>query len=69
MPTLVGKSVNDPWEGATMVHDDRTYLDDEGLEYVSQGYDDEANADASVPMSPEGKLWGAHELYGGYDAE
>jgi hypothetical protein len=53
-----------------MVHDERTYMDDEGLPYVELGGDDEESG-AVVPVSdgPGGRLWGANEAWGGYDAE
>ncbi|MBM7112826.1 hypothetical protein [Archangium primigenium] len=56
-----------------MVHDDRTYLDDEGLEYPAREHrqeDDEADAPGVVKrLGAGGQLWGADEAYGGYDAE
>ena len=56
--------------GGAMVHDDRTYLDDEGLEYVTLGGgDEELDPSGRVQVGPSGHLWGADESYGGYDAE
>jgi hypothetical protein len=53
-----------------MVHDDRTYLDDEGLEYVTLGGGEEELQSTGRPqVGPAGPLWGADESYGGYDAE
>lgn len=53
-----------------MVHDDRTYMDDEGLEYVALGGEDEESSSVSpVRVTPGGRLWGADDSYGGYDAE
>ncbi len=53
-----------------MVHDDTTYMDDEGLEYVAPGGDDEeSRAMMPVRVTIGGRLWGADEAYGGYDAE
>ena len=53
-----------------MVHDDRTYLDDEGLEYgVKAVREEEPESPESPRVGPEGRMWGAHEAYGGYDAE
>jgi hypothetical protein len=53
-----------------MQHDDRTYMDDEGLPYVELGGGDE-EAESIVPVvgGPGGRLWGADEAWGGYDAE
>jgi hypothetical protein len=54
-----------------MVHDDRTYLDDEGLEYSSRKLEREEEAEETSPtrLGAGGPLWGADEAYGGYDAE
>lgn len=53
-----------------MVHDDRTYLDDEGLEYVTLGGgEEELDPSGRIQVGPSGHLWGADESYGGYDAE
>lgn len=54
-----------------MVHDESTYMDDEGLEYVVPGGEDEESAGSIVVVhgTPGGRLWGAHDAYGGYDAE
>jgi hypothetical protein len=53
-----------------MVHDDRTYMDDEGLEYVALGgEDEESGAIITVHDTAGGRMWGANEAYGGYDAE
>ena len=54
-----------------MVHDDRTYLDDEGLEYMSRKPEREDEAEEVPPtrFGAGGNLWGADEAYGGYDAE
>ncbi|ATB29453.1 hypothetical protein [Melittangium boletus] len=53
-----------------MVHDDRTYLDDEGLEYASkERRDEESESPGVVRIGAGGFLWGADEAYGGYDAE
>jgi hypothetical protein len=53
-----------------MVHDDRTYMDDEGLEYVELGgADEDSGSIVVVQDTPGGRLWGAHEAWGGYDAE
>jgi hypothetical protein len=51
-------------------HNERTYMDDEGLEYVELGgCDEEAGSIMPVSDSPGGRLWGADEAWGGYDAE
>jgi hypothetical protein len=56
--------------GGAMVHDDTTYLDDEGLEYVALGGEDEESGSIiPVRLTTGGRLWGADEAYGGYDAE
>ena len=53
-----------------MVHDDRTYLDDEGMEYGKKTPREEEPEVPEPPrMGSEGRLWGAHDAYGGYDAE
>ena len=53
-----------------MVHDDRTYLDDEGLEYVTMGGgEEELDPTGQVQVGPSGRLWGTDESYGGYDAD
>ena len=56
--------------GEAMVHDDRTYMDDEGIEYVVPGGEDEESG-SIVPVydSPGGRLWGADDAWGGYAAE
>lgn len=51
-------------------HDDRTYLDDEGLEYGKTPSPREESESAEPKhLGSEGRLWGAHDAYGGYDAE
>jgi hypothetical protein len=56
--------------GGAMVHDDTTYLDDEGLAYVVPGgEDDESGTIMPVRVTTGGRLWGADDAYGGYDAE
>lgn len=53
-----------------MVHDDRTYLDDEGLEYGAAGHrPPEVEAEDVLAPEPGERLWGTHERFGGYDAE
>jgi hypothetical protein len=53
-----------------MVHDETTYLDDEWCEYVELGgRDEESESVVPVLITPGGRLWGAHEAWGGYDAE
>jgi len=53
-----------------MVHDETTYMDDEGLEYVVPGGEDEDSGYIMpVRVTTGGRLWGADEAYGGYDAE
>lgn len=54
-----------------MVHDERTYLDDEGLEYTSRKAErEEAEEEPRLTrLGAGGSLWGADEAYGGYDAE
>jgi hypothetical protein len=53
-----------------MVHDDRTYLDDEGLEYSGwEGRKKDPDDEEPARLSPGGYLWGADETYGGYDVE
>ncbi len=53
-----------------MVHDERTYMDDEGLEYVELGGEDEESGSIMpVHVTAGGRLWRADEAYGGYDAE
>jgi hypothetical protein len=54
-----------------MVHDQSTYMDDEGLEYVVPGGEDEESAGSIMPVrvTTGGRLWGADDAYGGYDAE
>ncbi len=74
MAILVGKSVNRLPGGSarrcTVEHNERTYMDDEGLEYVELGgCDEEAGSIMPVSDSPGGRLWGADEAWGGYDAE
>ncbi|WP_395813747.1 hypothetical protein [Archangium minus] len=53
-----------------MVHDDTTYMDDEGLEYVVPGGEDEDSGSImTVRVTTGGRLWGADDAYGGYDAD
>jgi hypothetical protein len=53
-----------------MVHDYTTYMDDEGLEYVELGgADEESEFVMPVYATTGGRLWGAEEAWGGYDAE
>jgi hypothetical protein len=57
-------------QGEAMVHDDTTYMDDEGLAYVVPGGEDEESGTIMpVRVTTGGRLWGADESYGGYDAE
>jgi len=56
--------------GEAMVHDDTTYMDDEGLAYVVPGGEDEESGTLMpVRGTTGGRLWGADDAYGGYDAE
>ncbi len=56
--------------GEAMVHDETTYMDDEGMEYVELGgQDEESGYIVPVRVTTGGRLWGADEAYGGYDAE
>lgn len=51
-----------------MVHNENTYLDDEGLPYVSSG---EGNEDESVPMdgASDGRKWSfGEDAWGGWSA-
>ena len=53
-----------------MRHDDTTYMDDEGLAYVVPGGEDEESGTIMpVRVTTGGRLWGADDSYGGYDAE
>jgi hypothetical protein len=53
-----------------MVHDHTTYMDDEGIEYVALGGDDEESG-SIIPVhdTAGGRMWGADEAWGGYEAE
>lgn len=51
-----------------MRHDDTVYWDDEGQEYVAPGVDEEEEPVKPVQWE-SGRLWGADEAYGGYEAE
>lgn len=52
-----------------MRHDDTVYWDDEGLEYVAPGGEEEAAGPAHPVQEEGGRLWGADEAYGGYESE
>src|SRR5689334_13771245 len=75
-PGAASQTAGDPEQhgerpGGAMVHDESTYMDDEGLEYVVPGGEDEESTGSIVVVrgSPGGRLWGADDAYGGYDAE
>ncbi|AGC41641.1 hypothetical protein [Myxococcus landrumensis] len=52
-----------------MVHDDTTYMDDEGLPYADLAEDGESESVTPVDGSPGGRAWGyAEESWGGWNA-
>ncbi|MFP2929470.1 hypothetical protein ACLESO_30585 [Pyxidicoccus sp. 3LG] len=52
-----------------MVHDDTTYMDDEGLPYVDRGDDTEREGVSEVEGGPGGRMWGyGEEAWGGWHA-
>ncbi|WP_342377966.1 hypothetical protein NVS55_01475 [Myxococcus stipitatus] len=52
-----------------MVHDDTTYMDDEGLPYADLAEDGESESVTPVDGSPGGRAWGyAEESWGGWSA-
>ncbi len=69
------REAGDPWStgerpGEAMVHDHTTYMDDEGIEYVALGGEDEESG-SIIPVhdTAGGRMWGADEAWGGYEAE
>ncbi|XXF78455.1 hypothetical protein P2318_01485 [Myxococcaceae bacterium GXIMD 01537] len=53
-----------------MVHDDTTYLDDEGQGWLDLGDDGESEGVSAVHVTAGGRTWTFHEEdWGGWDAE
>ncbi len=56
--------------GAAMVHDDTTYMDDEGMGWLDLGDDGESSAVTPVHVTAGGRSWTFDEEdWGGWDAE
>ncbi len=56
-------------EEPSMVHDDTTYMDDEGLPYVDLAEDGECESVTPVDGAPGGRMWGfGEEAWGGWSA-